>query len=208
MGEFVVNMFVSLDGVMQAPGEPDEDPDGGFEHGGWQVPYFDEESGKVMIEHMAQIDALLLRRKTYEIFAAYWPKAPADDPVAATLNRVPKYVASRTLDAVEWNNSTLIKGEVADEVPRLKDDYGQIHVIGSGKLVQTLMTHDVVDRFNVWVYPVLLGSGKRLFADGTIPTALRLVDSATFSTGAALLAYQRAGKPTYGTAAWDADQPS
>lgn len=206
MGQLVVDMFVTLDGVMQAPGEPDEDRDGGFEHGGWQAPYFDEESGKLMGEQIARVDALLLGRKTYEIFAAYWPKAPADDPIAAKLNGVRKYVASRTLGAVEWNNSTLIEGEVADEVPRLTQDHGELLVIGSGNLVQTLLRHDLVDLLNLWVYPVLLGTGKRLFADGTIPTALRLTGSATFAGGAVLLSYERAGKPTYGNMAWDADE--
>jgi dihydrofolate reductase len=197
----MVNMFVSLDGVIQGPGLPDEDREGGFEHGGWQAPYFDEESGKVITEHTARLEALLLGRKTYELFAAYWPQAAGEDPIAARLNSAPKYVASRTLDTVEWNNSKLIEGDVADAVARLKRDHGQIDVIGSGNLVQTLLRHDLVDRLNVWIYPVLLGSGKRLFADGTVPTALRLVESATFPKGAVLLAYQRTGKPTYGSMA-------
>jgi dihydrofolate reductase len=201
MGELMVNMFVSLDGVIQGPGLPDEDREGGFEHGGWQAPYFDEESGKVITEHTARLEALLLGRKTYELFAAYWPQAADEDPIAARLNSAPKYVASRTLDTVEWNNSKLIEGDVADAVARLKRDHGQIDVIGSGNLVQTLLRHDLVDRLNVWIYPVLLGSGKRLFADGTVPTALRLVESATFPKGAVLLAYQRTGKPTYGSMA-------
>jgi dihydrofolate reductase len=206
MGELVVGMFVSLDGVMQAPGEPGEDREGGFQHGGWQVPYLDEETGKVIAEQLATMDALLLGRKTYEIFAAYWPKAPADDPIAARLNGVPKYVASRTLDRVEWANSTLIEGEVADAVARLKQDHDQVHVTGSGDLVQTLLRHDLVDRLSLWIYPVLLGSGKRLFADGTIPTALRLVDSATFGNGVVALTYRRVGKPGYGDMAWEARQ--
>jgi dihydrofolate reductase len=197
----MVSMFVSLDGVLQGPGLPDEDREGGFEHGGWQAPYFDEESGKVIAEHTACLEALLLGRKTYELFAAYWPQAAASDPIAARLNSAPKYVASRTLDTVEWNNSQLIEGDVTDAVARLKRDHGQIDVIGSGSLVQTLLRHDLVDRLNVWVYPVLLGSGKRLFADGTVPTALRLVESATFPKGAVLLVYQRTGKPTYGSMA-------
>jgi dihydrofolate reductase len=201
MGELVVNMFTSLDGVLQGPGAPDEDREGGFEYGGWQAPYSDEESGKVITEHTARLEALLLGRKTYELFAAYWPQAAGEDPIAARLNSAPKYVASRTLDTVEWNNSKLIEGDVADAVARLKRDHGQIDVIGSGNLVQTLLRHDLVDRLNVWIYPVLLGSGKRLFADGTVPTALRLVESATFPKGAVLLAYQRTGKPTYGSMA-------
>jgi dihydrofolate reductase len=170
----MVNMFVSLDGVIQGPGLPDEDREGGFEHGGWQAPYFDEESGKVITEHTARLEALLLGRKTYEIFATYWPQAAASDPIAARLNSAPKYVASRTLDTVEWNNSKLIEGDVADAVAGLKRDHGQIDVTGSG---------------------------KRLFPDGTVPTALRLVESATFPKGAVLLAYQRTGKPTYGSMA-------
>jgi dihydrofolate reductase len=201
MGMLVVNTFTSLDGVMQAPGMPEEDLEGGFDHGGWQVPYFDEESGQVMTEAIAAIDALLLGRKTYEIFAGYWPYAPADDPIAAKLNEAPKYVASRTLDAVAWNNSTLLKGDIADEVARLKETHEEIHTSGSGNLVQSLMKDELVDQYNVWVYPVLLGSGKRLFAEGTMPTALRLVESRTFGNGAVLLSYGLTGKPEYGSTA-------
>jgi dihydrofolate reductase len=201
MGKLVVNTFTSLDGVMQAPGMPEEDREGGFDQGGWQVPYFDEESGQVMSEGMAAIDALLLGRKTYEIFAGYWPKAPADDPIAAMLNAAPKYVASRTLDTVAWNNSTLLKGDIADEVARLKQEYGEIHTSGSGNLVQSLIQHELVDQYNLWVYPLLLGNGKRLFGEGTIPTALRLAESRTFGNGAVLLSYERAGKPKYGSTA-------
>jgi dihydrofolate reductase len=200
MGKLVVDTFITLDGVMQAPGAPDEDRDGGFEHGGWQIPHFDEKSGQVMTEQMAQFDALVLGRKTYEIFAAYWPNVPDDNPIAAKLNSVPKYVASRTLDTVEWSNSSLIDGEVAVEVPKLKDRYADIHVIGSGDLIQTLMRHDLVDVYNVWVYPVLLGTGKRLFAAGTVPAALRLVSSIATSSGATINAYERTGKPAYGSA--------
>jgi dihydrofolate reductase len=201
MGRLVVNTFTSLDGVMQAPGMPEEDREGGFDQGGWQVPYFDEESGQVMSEAIATFGALLLGRKTYEIFAGYWPYAPADDPIAARLNEAPKYVASRTLEAVAWHNSTLLKGDIADEVARLKEAYEEIHTSGSGNLVQSLMKDDLVDQYNVWVYPVLLGSGKQLFAEGTMPTALRLVESRTFGNGAVLLSYQPTGKPEYGSTA-------
>ena len=201
MGKLVVNTFTTLDGVMQAPGMPEEDREGGFDQGGWQVPYFDEESGQVMAEGMASFDALLLGRKTYEIFASYWPNAPADDPMAERLNKVPKYVASRTLDNVTWENSTLLKGDVDYEVPRLKEAYNEIHTSGSGNLVQSLMKRGLVDQYNLWVYPVLLGSGKRLFGDGTMPTALRLVESKTFGNGAVLLSYQPTGKPEYGSTA-------
>jgi dihydrofolate reductase len=200
MGKLVVDTFVTLDGVMQGPGGPDEDREGGFEYGGWQIPLFDDTSGQVISEQMAELDALLLGRKTYEIFASYWPHAADDDPIAATLNNVPKHVASRTLASAEWQNSSLIDGEVAAEVPALKDRYEAIRVIGSGDLVQTLMRHRLVDVYNVWVYPVLLGSGKRLFADGTIPTALRLISSTMTSTGAAILSYEPTGTPSYGTA--------
>ena len=201
MGKLVVNTFTTLDGVMQAPGMPEEDREGGFDQGGWQVPYFDEESGQVMAEGMASFDALLLGRKTYEIFASYWPNAPADDPMAERLNKVPKYVASRTLDNVTWENSTLLTGDVDYEVPRLKEAYNEIHTSGSGNLVQSLMKSGLVDQYNLWVYPVLLGSGKRLFGDGTMPTALRLVESKTFGNGAVLLSYQPTGKPEYGSTA-------
>ncbi len=203
MGRLVVNMFTTLDGVVQSPGMPEEDRDGGFKHGGWQVPYFDDESGEVMGEAMASFDALLLGRKTYEIFASYWPHAPADDPFAARLNDAPKYVASRNLDTVEWNNSTLLRGDIADEVTRLKGQYDEIHTSGSGNLVQSLMRQGLVDRYLLWVYPVLLGVGKRLFADGTSPTALQLTDSRTFRNGAVLLAYEPTGKPEYGSTALD-----
>jgi dihydrofolate reductase len=201
MGELVVNMFTSLDGVLQGPGAPDEDREGGFEYGGWQAPYFDEESGKVIGDHIAGMEALLLGRKTYEIFAAYWPMQPATNPIAARLNDAPKYVASRTLQAVGWANAELLGGDVAEAVARLKGQFGRVDVIGSGNLVQTLLRNDLVDRLNLWVFPVLLGSGKRLFGEGTVPTALRLVESATFPKGAVHLTYQRAGKPTFGSMA-------
>ena len=201
MAELVVNMFTSLDGVLQGPGAPDEDREGGFEYGGWQAPYFDEESGKVITDQLAGLEALLLGRKTYEIFAAYWPKQPAEDPIAARLNGAPKYVASRTLDRVGWTNATLLEGDVAQAVARLKGEFGRVDVIGSGNLVQTLLRNELVDRLSLWVFPVLLGGGKRLFAGGTVPTALRLLESATFPKGAVLLTYERAGKPTFGSIA-------
>ena len=201
MGELVVNMFTSLDGVLQGPGAPEEDREGGFEYGGWQAPYVDEESGKVIGDNIAGLEALLLGRRTYETFAAYWPQQPATDPIAARLNGTPKYVASRTLDTLGWTNSSLLEGDVAETVAQLKGEFGRVDVIGSGDLVQTLLRNDLVDRLNLWVFPLLLGSGKRLFAEGTVPTALRLVESATFPKGAAHLTYERAGKPTFGSMA-------
>jgi len=199
MGRLVVISFLTLDGVMQSPGMPEEDRDGGFVHGGWQVPYFDDDMGAAM----PRLDALLLGRRTYEIFAGYWPYAPGEERGAAELNSAPKYVVSRTLDTVEWQNSTLRRGDLAEGVRRLKDDYDQIVVFGSGNLVQTLTRLGLVDVFNVWVYPVLLGSGKRLFVEGTTPTALRLTDSTVLSSGAVVLSYEPAGAPTYGTTALD-----
>lgn len=200
MRKLVVGTFVTVDGVMQGPGGPDEDRDGGFEHGGWLVPYFDEGLGQLMDELTNRADGLLLGRKTYEIFAAHWPHMPDEDPIAAKLNSVPKYVASRTLDTVEWNNSTLLGADVAEEVAKLKaGPGGEIQVTGSGDLIQTLMKHDLVDEYRLLVFPVLLGSGKRLFAEGTIPNGLRLVDTTTSTTGVAIQTYERAGKLEYGS---------
>jgi dihydrofolate reductase len=201
MGALVVSMFTSLDGVLQGPGGPEEDREGGFEYGGWQVPYLDEESGKVIGDHIAGLEALLLGRKTYEVFAAYWPGQPADNPIAARLNGAPRYVASRTLDTVGWTNSKLIQGDVPEAVAQLKAQFGRVDVIGSGDLVQTLLGNELVDRLNLWVFPVLLGGGKGLFAEGTVPTALRLVESATFPKDAVHLIYERAGMPTFGSMA-------
>ena len=198
MGEIVVHEYLTLDGVLQAPGARDEDPESGFEHGGWQAPYWDDEAGALVAEQYAQMDALLLGRKTYEIWVGYWPTGPADSPFTKLLNEIPKYVASRTLGSVDWNNSTLLEGDVADAVAQLKSRYGEIHVAGSGDLIQTLLRHDLVDRFNLWFHPVVFGTGKRLFADGTVPAALRLVDSRVYGTGAVYLGYEAAGKPTYG----------
>ena len=201
MAKLVVGTFLTLDGVMQAPGGPGEDPDGGFEHGGWTVPYFNDEMGQLMTGWIEHATALLLGRKTYEIFAAYWPRVTDyQDPIASKLNSVPKYVASRTLDTVDWNNSTLIKGDAAEAVARLKGESGgEIQVPGSGELIQTLMNHDLVDEYRLWVFPVLIGEGKRLFAEGTIPGGLRLVDTRTSSTGVAAHTYERAGKLEYGS---------
>lgn len=195
MRNLVVGTFLSLDGVMQGPGGPDEDRDGGFDRGGWTVPYFDDELGQVMTDLVGQSGALLLGRRTYDIFAASWPLVGDDDPIAAKLNRVPKYVASRTPRRLEWNNSTLLSGDVAEEVAKLKqEDGGDIHVSGSGGLVQTLLRHDLVDEFRLLHFPVLVGAGKRLFADGTIPRSLELVDSTTSGTGVMICSYRRKGE--------------
>jgi dihydrofolate reductase len=152
-----------------------------------------------MDQSMRKADALLLGRKTYEIFAAHWPNVGDDDPMAAKLNSVDKYVASTTLDKVEWQNSTLIKGDVAEEVAKLKDEKAEIQVPGSQNLIQTLLKHDLIDEYRLLTFPVVLGAGKKLFADGTIPTNLKLVDTKTSSTGVAISIYEAAGRPEYGT---------
>ena len=204
MGELVVGTFVTLDGVMQAPGGPDEDRDGGFAYGGWLVPHFDEEGGAAMDEQMGRAEALLLGRRTYDIFAAYWPRMPEDNAMAARLNAMPKHVASRTLDRVDWANSALIEGEVEAAVPALKERYaGEIHVTGSCGLIQTLLAADLVDEFRLWVFPVLLGTGKRLFGPGTAPAGLELTGSRTFATGVTLQTYRPAGALETGSFALD-----
>lgn len=190
MRSLVVNTFVSLDGVMQAPGGPDEDPTGGFRHGGWAVNYFDDE----MMERMAGSAPyeLLLGRGTYEIFAAHWPYD--EGPIADHLNGTRKHVASTTLERVEWSNSTLIEGDVATYVTDLKGQDGpEVQVHGSPGLIQTLLAHDLVDQYRTWIFPVVLGSGKRLFGDGAIPAGLRLVDSQVSGSGVTINVYERAG---------------
>jgi dihydrofolate reductase len=191
MRTLAINTFVSLDGVMQAPGGPHEDPTGGFTKGGWAVNYFDEEmmsriSGSAPYE-------LLLGRGTYEIFAAHWPYD--EGPIADHLNSTRKHVASTTLDRAGWNNSTLIAGDVAEYVAALKDEDGpEIQVHGSPGLIQTLLGHDLIDQFRLWIFPVALGTGKRLFGDGTIPVAFRLLHSTVSKTGVAINTYARAGE--------------
>lgn len=207
MGTLVVNMFVTLDGVIQSPGMPEEDTEGGFPHGGWQVPHFGKESGEEIGKGLERMDALLLGRKTYDIFAGYWPKAPADDPFAVKLNAVPKYIASRTLEKVDWNNSALIEGDLAKAIERIKAEHDEVHTFGSSDLVQSLLRHRLIDRLTMFVYPVVLGTGKRLFQEGEPPTAFKLTESRAFSDGAVLISYEPAGKPTYGTTALEDQQP-
>ena len=201
MRKLVVGTFLTLDGVMQAPGGPDEDRDGGFAHGGWSVKYWDELMGKLIVEQTQQADALLLGRKTYEIFAAHWPRVTdPKDPVAAKLNSMRKYVASRTLHKTEWHNASLLRGDVGEAVARLKEQAGgEIQVTGSSNLIQTLLRHDLIDEFRLWVFPVSVGSGKRLFGDGTLPGAFRLVDAKVSTTGVVIHRYERAGKLQPGT---------
>lgn len=194
MATLVVGTFLTLDGVMQGPGGPDEDRSGGFAHGGWSVGYWDDAMGQIITKWTAKAAALLLGRTTYEIFAAHWPHVPDDDPVAAVLNHVPKYVASTTLKTVEWNNSTLLEGNLPNAVATLKDARsGEIQVHGGSRLLQTLIEHDLIDEYRLWTFPVLLGSGKRLFGTGTIPAGLKLIDSTTSSTGVVINRYRPAG---------------
>ena len=201
MRKLVVNTFLTLDGVMQAPGGPEEDPTEGFTHGGWSVGYWDEQMGERMDESMGpgKDFALLLGRKTYEIFAAHWPHA-RDQPGAAELNAATKYVASRTLDKVDWENSTLLEGDLAEAVARLKEEDGpEIQVHGSSDLIQSLLKDDLVDEFRLLIFPVVVGSGKRLFGEGTVPAAFKASNSKTASTGVLLVNYERAGDIEYGS---------
>jgi dihydrofolate reductase len=203
MRKLIVNTFLSLDGVMQAPGGPDEDPTGGFTLGGWGVTHMDEE----MMGQVAESGPyeLLLGRGTYEIFAAHWPYD--EGPIADQLNNTRKHVASTTLDHVEWNNSTLISGDVAEYVADLKSQDGpEIQVHGSPGLIQTLLKHNLIDEYRMWIFPVVIGTGKRFFGDGTTPGALKLVDSKVSKTGVTINAYERAGDVDTGS--FEFDEPT
>ena len=202
VSKVVVTNSLTLDGVMQAPGGPEEDPSGGFAHGGWSVKYWDDRLGQEMTEFMGRPFDLLLGRKTYEIFAAYWPRST--EPGADALNSARKHVASTTLHSVDWSNSTLIKGDVAAYVADLKKESGpEIQVHGSGQLIQTLLKNDLVDEFHLMVFPLALGSGKRLFAEGTVPAAFTGSDVKTSNSGVIIATYNRAGAVKYGTYAPD-----
>jgi dihydrofolate reductase len=192
MRKLLVIDFLSLDGVMQAPGQPDEDTEGGFKHGGWAIPYHDEALAKSVADSMAATDAYLFGRKTFENFAAYWPTAPRDIPFTDHLNNTAKYVVSKSLKEPDWHNSTVIE-DVVEEVPKLKQQPGKnIAVLGSGQLVQTLIENDLVDEYFLTVYPVVLGGGKRLFRDDEQLRRLELVDSKTTSSGGIVLTYRPA----------------
>jgi dihydrofolate reductase len=194
MSRIVVTNYLTLDGVMQAPGHPDEDRRGGFEHGGWAAPFADDVMGRVMAEGIEKGGSLLLGRRTYEKLAAYWPHQPDDNPYAAVLNNRPKYVASTTLrEPLPWANTTLLEGDAAEAAAGLKDQPGKdIVVLGSGELLQSLMPRDLVDEYVLAFHPLVLGSGRRLFPDGGSFAALRLVDSVTTTTGVVIATYQPA----------------
>jgi len=192
MRKVIVEEFMSLDGVVQAPGGEDEDTTGGFEHGGWHMRYMDEPAQKRALEGIVEAGGFILGRRTYEIFAAYWPNAPKEEHVIAEpLNTKPKYVASRTLsDPLEWQNSTVLQGDVAQAVAALKrEDGADLHIIGSTELVQTLLEHRLVDELRLMIDPVMLGGGKRIFRDDGSLRPLRLVDSEVTPTGAILATY-------------------
>jgi len=197
--QLTLTTFLSLDGVMQGPGGPTEDPSSGFKQGGWMVPYADEAMDGFATEWFAAADAFLLGRITYQIMAAYWPQVTDEDEVARKLNTLPKHVASKTLDKVTWNNSTLIKGDLVEEVTKLKGQDGrELQVHGSGNLAQTLIQYDLIDEYRLWFHPVVLGNGKRLFPDGKPPMALKLIETKTTGTGVVIHVYQPAGKPAPG----------
>ena len=200
-----LHTFLTLDGVMQAPGAPDEDRGGGFEHGGWSFPYADQDFGEAVAGWFAHADAFLLGRRTYEIFRGYWPQVTdPGDPIASKLNGLPKYVASTTLGSVDWHNSSLLGGDLAAEVAKLKERPGnELQVHGSGELAQTLIDHDLVDEYRLLQFPVRLGTGKKLFRDGAPAAALRLTRGTTTSAGVIIATYEPAGPPRYGSFALD-----
>jgi dihydrofolate reductase len=203
MRKLIVSTFLTLDGVMQAPGGPGEDDSGGFAYGGWSVNYWDDLMGQVMGEVMSRPFDLVLGRKTYDIFAAYSPHAP-EEAGAKPLNDATKYVASRNHPTLEWSKSVLIEGDAAEGIAELeKEDGPELQVHGSGNLIQTLLCHDLVDEYRLWVFPLVIGSGKRLFSEGTVPSGLRLVDSKVSTTGVVIGTYEPAGEIVTGSFALD-----
>lgn len=200
MAKLTITTFLTLDGVMQAPGGREEDTSGGFQNGGWLVPHIDQGFGEFMTDVFSRVDAFLLGRGTYRIFESYWPKmTDPNDPVASKLNNLPKHVVSRTLDKAEWKNSVVVRN-LADEIAAIKARYtGELQVHGSHGLCQSLINGGYVDEINTLTFPVVVGSGKRLFETGTTPTAFKLARSRTTENGIVLATYQRTGAPTYGT---------
>ena len=199
MRKLIVSTFLTLDGVMQGPGGPGEDDSGGFAHGGWSVNYWDEKMGEVMGAAMSAPFDLVLGRTTYDIFAAFWPDAP-EEAGGKPLNDATKYVASRSQPTLDWSNSVLIEGDAAEGITALKQEDGpELQVHGSGNLIQTLLRHNLVDQFRLWVFPLVIGSGKRLFSDGTIPSGLKLIDSTVSTTGVVIGTYEPAGEIVTGS---------
>ncbi|HRH23467.1 MAG TPA: dihydrofolate reductase family protein [Candidatus Magasanikbacteria bacterium] len=197
MRKIIVLSFITLDGVMQAPGGPQEDTSGDFKYGGWAVPYFDEFSGAMMGEQMSKPADLLLGRKTFDIFASYWPQHEADWP---GVNTMKKYVASNTLTTSTWNNTIVLKGDVVDELKKIKAEDGpDLQVHGSGNFIQTLLKYDLVDELWLKIFPITLGPGKKLFAEGTIPAAFTFVDSKVSPLGVIFANYTRAGEVKTGS---------
>ena len=203
MRKLVVSTFMTLDGVMQAPGGPGEDDSGDFAYGGWSVNYWDEQMGAVMDEAMSTPFDLVLGRKTYDIFAAHWPNAP-EEAGGKPLNDATKYVVSRTNPKLKWAKSVLIEGDAAEGIAALKKGDGpELQVHGSGELIQTLLRHNLVDEYRLWVFPLVIGSGKRLFSEGTIPSGLKLVDSKVSTTGVMIGTYEPGGEIVTGSFALD-----
>jgi dihydrofolate reductase len=205
MRKLVITTFLTLDGIMQAPGGPEEDPTGKFAYGGWSVNYWDDSMNQMMGEAMAQPSEMLLGRKTYEIFASHWPYS--EEPGADELNSAKKYVATKTLDHANWNNSTLLKGDVVKQIRQLKQQDGpELLVQGSSDLIQTLLQNNLVDELRLWIFPVVIGQGKRLFGDGTVPSSLKLIDIKTSDTGVIMAVYQPVGPIQFGS--FELEQPS
>jgi len=201
MGKLVSTIFVTLDGVYQAPGGREEDTRDGFEHGGWSFPYGDDDFGRFITEVFDHPAAFLLGRRTYDIFASFWPKVtdPAD-PVASKLNALPKYVASSTLTDPEWAHTTVVGGDLAKEVTALKERTdGELQVHGSGALVQSLLALDLVDTLHLLTFPVVLGSGRRFFVEGAVPTRFRHAGGSITAAGVSIQSYDLAGRPEYGS---------
>jgi dihydrofolate reductase len=198
MRKLIVLSFITLDGIMQAPGGPEEDPSDGFKYGGWSVGYFDESLGNIMAEQMGHPFDLVLGRKTYDIFAAYWPRV--SDETGLAINRATKYVASRRSVSLEWKTTVPIDGDVVAKIKKLKGENGpELQVHGSGNLIQTLLKHDLVDEFWLKTFPVALGTGKRLFADGTMPSGFTMLESRITPSGVIVASYSRAGDIKFGS---------